>query len=435
MFGIKEFIFLALSCSVPALASQQLSAHSSQGGIWPSLSIIIAVGILAGFSLLGVWKRNKAGQTNQELNLCYEILNTTLDTIQSGVLIIDCQGKPTKMNRFAKNFFGNDSVNWTAEEWALKYQFFHLDNLAESLVLKQLPGHLVLKDQSTQGGVFFLKGAEDSGRYIECNGVPLKDAAGVLITFMDVTSKFLIEEERQRSFYSAKMAAIGEIAGNLAHEVNTPMCTMKLVLDGMFKHPSCQEDERICNSLSLIQKSLFRIERTITIFRGYCRTTRECEEIEIFNLEQVLDNAVEIFSADFNFNQIQVIKELPKAPIICESYSGILIEVLRNLLVNSRDALKGKEGAMIWVTAAAEDGVVTVEFRDNGHGVRPELAREIFKPFFSTKENSSGIGLGAARHYMKLMQGDLVYIAGSHSTFKLSFKQNIHNLIQHKAIA
>ena len=109
--------------------------------------------------------------------------------------------------------------------------------------------------------------------------------------------------------------------------------------------------------------------------------------------------------------------------LILHADEHLIAQVMTNLLTNALQALGTQANGRISIRACCgEDEAVVIEVSDNGPAIPPDVARHIFVPFFTTKENGSGIGLSISRQIMRLSGGSLTYLPGKETTFVLRFE-------------
>ena len=109
--------------------------------------------------------------------------------------------------------------------------------------------------------------------------------------------------------------------------------------------------------------------------------------------------------------------------LILHADEHLIAQVMTNLLANALQALATQADGRVSIRACCgEDEAVVIEVADNGPAIPPDVARHIFVPFFTTKENGSGIGLSISRQIMRLSGGSLTYLPGKETTFVLRFE-------------
>jgi signal transduction histidine kinase len=199
---------------------------------------------------------------------------------------------------------------------------------------------------------------------------------------------------------AGKLAAVGELAGEIAHELNNPLfAILGLVELALVQvEPGTKTHER----LELVRQTGLEIKELVRTLHGF---VREPEELAITPLQHIVTGALELARRTSTSKGVEIVEELDPRPILVEAVANQLKQVLLNLLTNARQALPG-EGT-ITVTLSADSDWATVRVSDTGPGVSPEVRERIFEPFFTTKPGGSGLGLAASRTIAKLHGGEL----------------------------
>jgi PAS domain S-box-containing protein len=237
-----------------------------------------------------------------------------------------------------------------------------------------------------------------------------------------------LERSRQASIHSAKMAALGEMSGNIAHEVNNPLGAillrtqrlMRMVDNGRADWPAVTRAGRD------IESTVQRIARIVDALRSFARDV-EKDPLRPERVLQIVTDTVELCTQRFQQHNIS----LEVAPIpegLSVQCRGVQIsQVLLNLLSNAHDAVEAREPRWVRISAGpgAEPDEVQIEVTDSGPGVPAELQDRIMEPFFTTKPvgKGTGLGLSVSKAIAEAHGGRLFYDAASqHTRFVLSLK-------------
>jgi two-component system NtrC family sensor kinase len=216
---------------------------------------------------------------------------------------------------------------------------------------------------------------------------------GMAVYVNDVTNKRRMESQL---FQSAKLAAIGEMAAGVAHELNSPLTAIignsSLILRSATaddKYRKLLEDIKSCG-----QRSKRVIQNLLTFSRQDSYTFAEV------SINDVVENSLYLVSYQIEKNKISINKNFsPRIPPLMGNRLQ-LEQVVINFLLNARDALEGLSNGVIEISTNmredAEAGctVVEVKVTDNGTGIPESIIDQIFNPFFTTKEKTRGTGLG-----------------------------------------
>ncbi len=233
--------------------------------------------------------------------------------------------------------------------------------------------------------------ADDRVSEWEISTYPIHDEAGavgqVIVFGEDVTEKRRLEASLAQA---EKLAALGQLAAGVAHEINNPLAAI-IANTQLLQRELPADNADWQESLDLIARAGDRAQRVV---RGLLDLARqEAYEFSTTDVNQSLDHAIALIQHQLVAGAITLIREYAlDLPLIAASRDH-LQGVWLNLMLNARDALKGKPGE-IRVTTRRQDDAVMVAIADTGEGIAPEKLARIFEPFFTTKAPGRGTGLG-----------------------------------------
>ena len=202
-----------------------------------------------------------------------------------------------------------------------------------------------------------------------------------------------LEKKQNILYQQSKMASMGEMIGNSAHQWRQPLSTITTASTGILleKDIGILQDQTLKEYLHKINKSAQYLSKTIDDFRNFFNP----EKVKnYFFLSNAFDTALELLSAQFNSQNIKIIKDIEDIEI--NSYENELIQGLINILNNARDELKNKEldDKLIFISTSKNENEVIIKIKDNAGGISKENINKIFEPYFTTKHKSQGTGIG-----------------------------------------
>jgi len=194
----------------------------------------------------------------------------------------------------------------------------------------------------------------------------------------------------------SKMAAMGEMIGNIAHQWRQPLSVISTAASGimMQKEYNLLTDEILNNSLEMIVKSTQFLSQTIEDFRNFFQPNKQKENFPVY---RTINKALSMIEASFKNNNIDIILNLDES-LSTNGFENEFIQAIINILNNAKDALKSNtkdnEVRLIFINLYKEDKQIVVNIKDNASGVPKDIIHKIFDPYFTTKHKSQGTGIG-----------------------------------------
>ncbi len=219
----------------------------------------------------------------------------------------------------------------------------------------------------------------------------------MVCSYRDVTE----EREMTRQLSNAeKLAAIGRLAGGVAHEINNPL-TGILAFAQILLQQDCTPEERT-EYLQEIEKSALRCRGIVESLLRFSRQSRQAQRRPV-SVNEVVREALRFINYKYAARDVQIRSRLDEALPLVRGDANQVEQVLVNLLSNAFDSITslpgGGEGGIIEVSTSARDGRVELEVADTGAGIDEANIPKIFDPFFTTKDEGRGTGLGLAVSY------------------------------------
>jgi signal transduction histidine kinase len=200
----------------------------------------------------------------------------------------------------------------------------------------------------------------------------------------------LLNEMRLENASKVRLATLGQLAAQLAHEIGTPLSSVsghiQLALIDRNLHGPVRERLEVAGR---------EVERISRIVRDYLDSTRPLEpERVVTALPRLLEEAIDL-TRGFEPNARAAV-DFQMDPRLGEVVTdpGLLRQIVVNLLSNALDAVDGKGRVTVAAKPAGNDVLITIS--DTGHGIAPDDLRRIFEPFYTTKGRGKGTGLGLA---------------------------------------
>ncbi|MEK6745163.1 MAG: ATP-binding protein [Nitrospirota bacterium] len=203
-----------------------------------------------------------------------------------------------------------------------------------------------------------------------------------------------LSSTQQQLVHSTKMAAIGELAANVAHEINNPLTSVLGYTSHLLKTLDVPEESR--QKLRTIEQETLRVRKIIRNLLDFSR--QRASRMQQGDLLQPLRETVSLLRGAADGAAVRIIEDYPESPVIVRMDHDEIKQVFINLMNNALHAMPSGGELRVRVDAG-RDNERGVEFSDTGHGIPGEHLGKIFEPFFSTKGNGDGTGLGLSISY------------------------------------
>ncbi len=232
-----------------------------------------------------------------------------------------------------------------------------------------------------------------------------------------------LREQEQLLIHQGRLAAMGEMIGNIAHQWRQPLNTLGIIIQGFPMSMDAGEltveylEERVERAMQLI----YHMSKTIDDFRNFFSPDKEKVQ---FGLKGVVTNALSLIGDNFRSLGIQVQFDC-SSDISINGYPNEFSQALLNILMNARDAIEQRNvhEPRIVVRMSTENNRMVLTIADNGGGIDKSIIDKVFDPYFTSKGPSHGTGLGlfiAKTIIEKSMNGKLsVHNTGEGAEFRI----------------
>lgn len=239
-----------------------------------------------------------------------------------------------------------------------------------------------------------------------------------------------LKETQQQLVQAGKMAAIGQLAAGVAHEINNPLAGIMGYAQLASEHIRARQQtgippSEIARFLGYVENMEKQSQRCKQIVQNLLRFARSSapEDAESVDVNSVLRETLSFLSHQIMSARIDLDTRLTEGIPAIRGHAGKLQQVFTNILINALQAIKSESGRITVETAVA-DSWVTIRLSDTGEGISPDNIDKIFEPFFTTKEIGQGTGLGLSVTYglVKDMGGNISVesVVGEGTTFAVS---------------
>ncbi len=255
------------------------------------------------------------------------------------------------------------------------------------------------------------------GKFIELNGVKVKISSFIDITELKNKDKLLSQQ--------SKMISMGEMIGNIAHQWRQPLSSISTAASGVKieKEFGLLDDETLDIALDMIIKNTKYLSKTIDDFRNFFKVDKEIEDIKI---QDVVDKAIKLLDSSFKNHYICVQTEY-EDDLFIKGYANELTQAFINIINNAKDALKTneEENRFIFIKTYLKKDDVVISIKDNAGGIPKDILPKIFDPYFTTKHQSQGTGIGLYMTHQIIVDHMKGIIEVENVTFE--YKENTYN--------
>lgn len=341
--------------------------------------------------------QSQRNEMRRRLREAHDFMNKIIQSTPDAIMAADITGNIIIWNRAAEEILG-----YQADEVIGKMHITKIypDDVAYK-VMKMIRS-------PEQGGVGMFRSqpvryVRRDGKTIEGNlsAAMIYDDEGnevaTVSSFVDITERIEMERvlrnTREQLLQSEKLAAMGRLTSQIAHELNNPLYGIMNTLE-LLKSEIPPENKR----RRLLDMSLSEIVRLSEMLRKMLSFSKpEHEEKKQVDVNVIIDEILMLHEKQLQEHNIKIKTEFDNELNKVVASTSQLRQVFLNMISNARDAMA--DGGILTVRTFVENGFVNIQFADNGVGIRKENIDKIFDSFFTTKSSVKGVGLGLSVCY------------------------------------
>ncbi len=311
---------------------------------------------------------------NLQLALTTDYLSNLLESISDGVIAIDTEERVTRFNRAAGLVLGFDATDVVGQPFR--------DVFGRPFAASSIPGSMELNARSGRA----VPVSERDSVIADRDGNRL----GYVKTFQDLSELSALREQVRQI---DRLAAIGEMAATVAHEIRNPLGGIRGFAT-FLSQDTPESDPRH----RLVQKILAGTASLEKVVNGLLEYTRPVElKMSPASCASIAQAAMRYM--EYDPTRITIFTEIdPDLRILADADK--LRQVLMNILVNSVQSIENK--GEIRLSAVAGENVVHLSVQDTGSGMDDDALKQVFSPFFTTKEKGTGLGMAVSQ---KIVEG------------------------------
>lgn len=379
-FGFKGGTITALLISIIYSPQKLLSFGINGDTIIELLDILLffAIGMITGIL---VEKKNLAIITIDNQLRKYVILenytNSIFESIHNGIISINKDCLITSLNSGARRIL-------TVTDECIGKNFMEIFPIGEDI--KKII-HEVLETRKSVNKIEGILMLHDEEVRIEIGVYPLSlenQNKGLVIIIEDITEINKIKQQMQRN---DKLAAVGELATGIAHEIRNPLAIIKMIAQTM--RGELKENKEAIHELEVIDEEVERANKVIKSLMEFGKPSNN--EKKHYLIDEIIDDVLIIVNKYISQHNVKIFYKRVETP-----YTKLDKEQLKqafvNLIFNAVDAMPNG-GELILSTEYSPEKWIKVSFQDNGEGIAEKNIDKIFSPFFTTKDEGTGLGL------------------------------------------
>lgn len=226
--------------------------------------------------------------------------------------------------------------------------------------------------------------------------------SGVVLHVRDITERHLIEQQLRRM---ERYMGLGSVVASLHHEINNPLSALALHLQLLDERLSGRDDAEVNDTMRILQTEIGRITGVLNGFREYASVLTLNRGAT--DLRRIVKTTIDLIRPQAKRQRVRITSNIAADPGSLRGDSGLLEQVLLNLILNALEAMPNGGDLQIDVKYNSSD--VTLSVKDSGAGISPDLQSRIFDPFFTTKQHGSGMGLAFCDKIVREHGGQINY--------------------------
>jgi signal transduction histidine kinase/REP element-mobilizing transposase RayT len=298
-------------------------------------------------------------------------------------------------NIFIKNFIQKVKALQESINFQLKYQDIAINSNID-ILLNDAKESLLKQRESAQNSV-----------YLTLNILFVLVALFLSLFTLFYRKLIASQKQLQNLTYQSKLASMGEMIGNIAHQWRQPLTHLSYLLMNLKTayEKKMLTPEYFDKKTTMANAQIKYLSNTIDDFRDFFRNTNNKE---IFNLSSSVNEVINLLKDSFTHHEIEIETNLNKT-IEIKAYRGEFLQVIFNILNNAKDEfLKRKtKNPKIIIKTQVSKNEIKLEIGDNAGGIKNELLQKIFEPYFTTKDKGLGIGLYMSKIIIEKSDGKL----------------------------
>jgi len=232
--------------------------------------------------------------------------------------------------------------------------------------------------------------------------------ATIIITLLlgSLIGFFISRKINEQLVRTAKLASLGQLSANIAHEIRNPLTSIKMRLYSL-KEES-KNNSTVSEDLSVIDEEISRMEGTVNNFLDFARPPEL--NLESADIARILEATINLLTPKARAQMIVIQKQLSELPLVIKIDKEQIRQVFLNIMLNAIEAMP--QGGTLKIAVAKVDDkksnkALEIKISDTGTGITTDIKHKVTEPFFTTKAEGTGLGLFIASRIVKMHKGNL----------------------------
>jgi PAS domain S-box-containing protein len=230
---------------------------------------------------------------------------------------------------------------------------------------------------------------------------------GVVGTMIDITGIKRMEKEKERMqlelIQSGKLAALGQLAAGVAHELNNPLTIIMGNMQYLLDRNNVDEERKAI--FAEVEQASQRCRDIVASLLAFVRNKES--ELQKCDINGLLGQVLRLASYQSEAKNVHIIRGFSEGLPEIEAHGSRLEQVFLNICTNAVQAMHGTGTLTVRTHCLPDEGMVEIAFEDTGDGISPEVLVHLFEPFFTTKVRGTGLGLAISYSIIRQHGGDI----------------------------
>ncbi|MEJ2168009.1 MAG: ATP-binding protein [Desulfobacterales bacterium] len=316
-----------------------------------------------------------------------------IGSLAYGRLSIDIEGRIASYNRPALDLLDIEESDARGKDLG------SVIDLADSGIRRTITDYVAVLEREVQH-------RKKTGEVIPLalSATPIRDEAGAyqgaVIVLRDLSEIKKLQEKVRRS---EKLAAIGELAAGIAHEIRNPLSSIRGFAQ-FLRHALKDKPQEQLYAETMVSE-VDRINRVVTDLLTFARPMEA--ELAPTDITELIEHTVRLVTAEAGSRNVQIETRIADVSLLPLD-ANQMTQALLNLILNALQATDQEGRVEIGAEVNADEACLHIWVADNGSGISPEQKEKIFEPFFTTREKGTGLGLAIVHKIVENHQGEII---------------------------